>query len=189
MLDARPWPVPTDGRSVGTWDPHLVRDGDRWLVTYVSATAFFRFHPVVAEGRDLGDLRLRAAASGRTATEGPTLAQLDGRWWVLASDGRDGRRGQRAQYPVLDLDLHQHGVVDAPYPSNLPWPTLLRTGDDWLLDRLRRRPAPAGRSWRGTGHTGPSSFRRLRPTTSHNLRRRPPVVPDTPRAIRGATQP
>ncbi len=66
MLDARPWPVPTDGRSVGTWDPHLVRDGDRWLVTYVSATAFFRFHPVVAEGPDLDDL-----GSARRRRAGP----------------------------------------------------------------------------------------------------------------------
>ena len=120
VLDARPWPVPTDGASVGTWDPHLVRDGDRWLVTYVSATAFFRFHPVVAEGVALDDLRLRAAAPRRTATEGPTLTRLDGRWWVLASDGRDGRRGQRAQYPVLDLDLREHGVLDAALPGQPP---------------------------------------------------------------------
>lgn len=133
VLDARPWRVPVDGRSVGTWDPHLVRDGERWLVTYVSAAAFFRFHPVVAEGPDLDDLRLRAAASRRTATEGPTLTCLEDRWWVLASDGRDGRRRQRARYPVLDLDLREHGVLDAAYPTNLPWPTLLVTGEEHLL--------------------------------------------------------
>ena len=28
-------------------------------------------------------------------------------WRVLASDGRDGRRGQRARFPVFDLDLHR----------------------------------------------------------------------------------
>ena len=133
VLDARPWPVPTDGVSVGTWDPHLVRDGERWLVTYVSAGAFFRFHPVVAEGVALDDLRLRAAAPRRTATEGPTLTRLDDRWWVLASDGRDGRRGQRGRYPVFDLDLREHGVLDAAYPDNLPWPTLLSDGGEHLL--------------------------------------------------------
>ncbi len=160
VLDARPWPLPTDAPSVGTWDPHLVRDGERWLVTYVSATAFFRFHPVVAEGPDLDHLRLRAADSRRTATEGPTLTRLDGRWWVLASDGRDGRRRQRAQYPVLDLDLRQHGVLDADYPSNLPWPTLLPTDSGYLL--VGFDGTPAGGPLLEYGSHGGVSFQRGR---------------------------
>ena len=160
MLDAVRWPVPTDGRSVGTWDPHLVRERDRWLVTYVSATAFFRFHPVVAEGDDLADLRLRAAAPQRTATEGPTLTRLEGRWWVLASDGRDGRRGQRARYPVLDLDLREHGTLDAHYPTNLPWPTLLEHRRGAPARGLRRHPrrrtaAAVRHPWKSKIPTGP----------------------------------
>lgn len=126
VLDTQPLPLPVDGfASVGTWDPHLVRDGDRWLVTYVSASRFFSFHPVLAEGPALDRLTVRASATDRTATEGPTLTRLDGRWHVLASDGRDGPRGLRASYPVLDLDLRQHSTLAAAYPSNLPWPTLL----------------------------------------------------------------
>jgi len=134
LLDTRPLPLPTDGlRSVGVWDPHLVRTDGRWRVGYVSATKFFRFHPVLAEGPSLDALRLRGAAADRTATEGTTLVELDGTWRLLASDGRDGRRGEREGYPVFDLNLTQVGVLDAPYPTNIPWPTLLPDGDGWLL--------------------------------------------------------
>ena len=134
VLDTRPLALPTTGlRSVGVWDPHLVRTEGRWLVGYVSASRFFRFHPVLAEGPDLDSLVLRGAASTRIATEGTTLVQVHGAWRVLASDGRDGRRGQRRGYPVFDLDLAEVGALDAAYPSNIPWPTLVRLGpDEWL---------------------------------------------------------
>ena len=134
VLAPRPLRLPTTGlTSVGVWDPHLVRTPDGWLVGYVNATRFFRFHPVVAEGPDLDSLTLRAAATDRRATEGTTLAHLDGAWRVLASDGRDGRRGQRERYPVFDLDLTETGALDAPYPTNIPWPTLLEHDDGWLM--------------------------------------------------------
>lgn len=140
LLDTEPLPLPTTGlTSVGVWDPHLaqIEDGT-WLVGYVSARRFFRFHPVVAEGPSLDRLTLRAAAADRRATEGTTLARIGERWQVLASDGRDGRRGQRAAYPVFDLDLAQVGTIDANYPTNLPWPTVIRVSDtgrarDWLM--------------------------------------------------------
>ncbi|NUR05895.1 MAG: hypothetical protein HOQ45_02650, partial [Nocardioidaceae bacterium] len=126
LLDTEPLPLPTTGlRSVGVWDPHLVRTDAGWLVGYVSATRFFAFHPVVAAGPSLSELRLRAAAADRTATEGTTLARVDGEWRVLASDGRDNPRGRRRRYPVWDLDLRELGTLDAPYPSNIPWPTLV----------------------------------------------------------------
>jgi hypothetical protein len=134
LLDTRPLGLPTTGlRSVGVWDPHLVRTADGWLVGFVSAPRFFRFHPALATGPSLDDLTLRAAASERVATEGTTLTRLDGTWRVLASDGRDGRRGQRERYPVLDLDLRETGTVDAPYPTNITRPTLVPTGGSWLL--------------------------------------------------------
>lgn len=128
VLDARPLPLPTTGfTSVGVWDPHLVRTGDGWLATYVSARRFFRFHPVVAAGSSLDRLELRAAATtGHRETEGPTLHRVDGQWRVLASDGH------RRRYPVLDLDLREVGELDAPYPSNIPWPTLVEL-DGWSL--------------------------------------------------------
>ena len=134
VLDTRVLPLPTDGvRSVGVWDPHLVRTGNGWLVGYVSASRFFRFHPMLAAGPTLDDLTLRGAATDRVSTEGTTLAQLDGTWRVLASDGRDGRSGQRARYPVLDLELDEIGELDAPYPTNIPWPTVVPHGAGWLL--------------------------------------------------------
>ncbi|MDO9495349.1 MAG: hypothetical protein Q7J48_06585 [Nocardioides sp.] len=134
VLDTRALALPTTGlRSVGTWDPHLVHTTDGWLVGYVSASRFFRFHPVLATGASLDDLILRAAAPDRRATEGPTLLRLGGEWWLLASDGRGGRPGQRERYPVFDLTLAEVGALDAPYPTNIPWPTLVEDGNGWLM--------------------------------------------------------
>lgn len=134
VLDTTELPLPTDGfTSVAVWDPHLVREDDRWLVGYVSASRFFRFHPALAAGPSLDELTLLAAAPERRATEGTTLVRVDGELLVLASDGRDGRRGERARFPVFGIDLVERGALDAPYPTNLPWPTLARVGDRWLM--------------------------------------------------------
>lgn len=134
VLDTTELPLPTDGfTSVAVWDPHLVREDDRWLVGYVSASRFFRFHPALAAGPSLDELTLLAAAPERRATEGTTLVRVDGELLVLASDGRDGRRGERARFPVFDIDLVERGALDAPYPTNLPWPTLARVDDRWLM--------------------------------------------------------
>jgi len=140
VVDTEPLELPTTGlRSVGVWDPHLVRDGDDWLVGFVSARRYFDFHPVLAAGPALDALTLRAAATDRRATEGTTLARLPhgdaGKpvWRVLASDGRDNRRAHRAAYPVFDLGLRQVGTVDAPYPTNLPWPTIVPTPQGMVL--------------------------------------------------------
>jgi hypothetical protein len=134
-LATEPQPLPTDGlRSVGVWDPHLAHDGDEWLVGFVSARRYFHFHPALAAGPDLDRLTLRGAATGRRATEGTTLVRSGGDWRVLASDGRDSRRGTRRRYPVFDTDLRETGALDAPYPSNLPWPTVVPQPDgSWLL--------------------------------------------------------
>ena len=128
VLDTRPLPLPTTGlRSVGVWDPHLVRTDDGWLAAYVSASRFFRFYPVTATGPSLEALTLRAAATGHRETEGVTLHRLDGEWRVLASD-KPGRR-----YPVFDLDLTELGELDAPYTDNVPWPTLVDDRNGMLM--------------------------------------------------------
>lgn len=155
LLPTRALDLPTDGPSVGVWDPHLVRDGDTWLVGYVSARRFFDFHPVLASGPSLDALTLRAAASGRTATEGTTLHRDGATWRVLASDGRDGPRGRRARFPVLDLDLRETGTLDAPYPSNLPWPTVVPPdpavpGDRWRLVTFDGTPSGGALAGYGT---------------------------------------
>ena len=141
VLDTRHLELPTDGfTSVGVWDPHLVRIDGRWHVGFVSARKYFAFHPVLAAGPTLDDLTLVAADTGRRATEGTTLVRLDEGWRLLASDGRDGRRGQRARYPVFDLALTELGELDAPYPTNLPWPNLARVDDGWLMVTFDGRP-------------------------------------------------
>lgn len=134
VLETRPLPLPTDGfASVGVWDPHLIHTGEEWLVAYVSARRFFAFHPVLARGLRLDRLRLAGAQPRRRATEGVTLHRIGDDWRVLASDGRDGRRGQRERYPVFDLALDEVGELDAPYPTNIPWPTLLERPDGLLM--------------------------------------------------------
>ncbi len=134
-LPTRTLPLPTDGLgSVGVWDPHLVRDADGWWVGFVSARRYFDFHPALAAGAALDRLTLRGAATDRRATEGTTLLRTDTGWRVLASDGRDNPRGRRRRYPVFDPDLRETGILDAPYPSNLPWPTVIPQPDGgWLL--------------------------------------------------------
>ena len=132
LLDTRPLALPTTGlTSVGVWDPHLVRTPDGWLAAYVSARKFFRFHPVVAAGPTLDDLALVGAAPALKETEGSTLVRRDGRWLLLGSDGV-GRR-----YPVWEVGRDGLVALDdlaAPYPSNIPWPTLVdHGGESWLI--------------------------------------------------------
>lgn len=142
VLDTRELPLPTDGLdSIATWDPHLVRRDGGWLVGFVSARRFFDFHPAVAGGPSLDDLRLVGAATDRTATEGTTLLDVDGEVVVLASDGRDGPRGRRARFPVFDLAMTDRGVLDAPYPTNLPWPSLAHVDGTWLMATFDGRAA------------------------------------------------
>jgi hypothetical protein len=141
LLDTTPLEIPVDGlRSVGVWDPHLVRTEEGWLVGFVSATRYFRFHPALAAGPALDALTLSGAATDRVATEGTTVAHVDGAWRVLASDGRDNRAGLRRRYPVFDLGLRETGTLEAPYPTNIPWPTLVPDGDGWLLVGFNGRP-------------------------------------------------
>lgn len=135
LLDTRPLPLPTTGlTSVGVWDPHLVRTPDGWLAAYVSARKFFRFHPVVAAGPTLDDLSLVGAAPSLKETEGSTLVRDpsgDGRWLLIASDGVGSR------YPVWEVAPDGLVPLDdlaAPYPSNIPWPTLVdHDGETWLI--------------------------------------------------------
>ncbi|GAA3530103.1 hypothetical protein [Nocardioides daeguensis] len=138
VLATRHLDLPTAGPSVGTWDPHLVRTPDGWLVGYVSARRFFDFHPLLAAGPSLDRLALRGAASDRRATEGTTLLRVGEDWRVLASDGRDNPRALRGRYPVFDTSLTEIGTVAAPYPTNIPWPTVVPPdpdvpGDEWRL--------------------------------------------------------
>ncbi|WP_028644055.1 hypothetical protein [Nocardioides sp. URHA0020] len=165
LLDTRVLPLPTEElRSVAVWDPHLVRTDDGWLVGFVSSPGFWNFHPALASGPSLDALALRATTTDRTATEGTTLLRLDDEWRVLASDGRDSRRRLRRRYPVFDLDLRETGTVAAPYPTNIPWPTLVPDGDSWLL--VAFDGTPYGGRVPGYGTHGDVVFMRPEPRTT-----------------------
>ena len=40
---------------------------------------------------------------------------------------------------MFDLDLRETGAIDAPYPTNIPWPTLVPDGDSWLMVAFNAR--------------------------------------------------
>lgn len=111
--------------AVGQWDPHVVRIDGRWHVGFVNARAFFNFYPALARsprGADYTDLRLVGADDSKVETEGPILQRFGGRWYVMASNGDASPDEIDGQYPVYDLRMRQVGVLDAPHPTNIPWP-------------------------------------------------------------------
>jgi hypothetical protein len=52
------------------------------------------------------------------------MQKVGDRWWLLASNGDDSPAAIRDQYPVYDLGVHQVGTLDAPHPTNIPWPMM-----------------------------------------------------------------
>jgi hypothetical protein len=133
VLETQQLKLPVDAlpsEAVGQWDPHLVRIDDRWYVAFVNAREFFDFYPALARserGGDFTDLFLVGCDPSKNETEGVTLQHVDGRWFVLASNGDNSPEGIRDQYPVYDLMMAQVGTLDAPHPSNIPWPTVFPT--------------------------------------------------------------
>jgi hypothetical protein len=114
--------------SVGSWDPGFVRIDDRWHLDFVESPSQdpFDFHPALASTTDdspFSGLTKIGAATDLHQCEGPILAQVEDRWWLLASDG-DARH-----YPVFDLSMRRLGRLDAPYPTNIPHPQLVQHPD------------------------------------------------------------
>lgn len=151
ILDAEPLPLALDRGLplpvAGVWDPHLTLIDGHWHLAFVAARRFFNFYPALARAEQPGALdgfSVIGAATSRKATEGTIIIRLDDQWRVVASDGRENRPEHRAHYPIFDLTMEQVDALDAPYGSNLPWPTLLPHGDEWLL-----------LTFDGSGHGGP----------------------------------
>ncbi len=156
MVTVEPLALPVaDLGSVGAWDAQLVHDGERWLVAFVSARRFFSFHPALAAGRDLDDLTLLGAARDRVFCEGPTLARLADGWRLLASDGPRGVPRTAARLPVLRPRDGEVGRLDATYPTNLPWPTVVPHDGGWLM--VGFDGSTYGGGWSTTAATAPSS--------------------------------
>jgi hypothetical protein len=119
---------------MGSWDPTLTRVDGVWHVGFVESPSQrpFVFHPALAATRaeDWHDgLELVAAATSLRRCEGTLLCTVEGRTWLLASDGEE------RSYPVLDLSGQRVGRLDAPYPSNIPHPQLVPGPDGgwWVL--------------------------------------------------------
>ncbi|WP_193613761.1 hypothetical protein [Nocardioides lijunqiniae] len=131
VLRTRKLPLPTTqlpSAAVGQWDPHLVRIRRRWYVGFVNARAFFNFYPALARSRpgdDFTDLRLVGADDAKVETEGPVLQKFGERWYVMASNGDASPAAIKGQYPVYDLTMKQVGRLDAPHPTNIPWPMVI----------------------------------------------------------------
>ena len=126
---------------VGQWDPHLVRIGTRWYVAFVNAREFFNFFPALSRsprGADFTELDLVGADTDKVETEGPVMQKSGERWFLMASNGDSSPEAVTGQYPVYDLRVEQIGTLDAPHPTNIPWPMVfpVPTGDGrarWVL--------------------------------------------------------
>ncbi|WP_182524793.1 hypothetical protein [Nocardioides dongkuii] len=132
VLRTRRLPLPLadlPSEAVGQWDPHVVRIRGRWYVAFVNARAFFNFYPALARsarGADFDDgLRLVGADADKVETEGTVMQKFGDSWYVLASNGDASPEEIRGQYPVYDLQMDQVGVLDAPHPTNIPWPMVI----------------------------------------------------------------
>jgi hypothetical protein len=104
----------------------MTRIDGRWFVSYVESPSQdpFDFHPALAAtGADIwhDGLKLVRDAEEMHQCEGPVIARVDGRWWLLASDGR------RREYPVFDLAMDRAGSLEAPYGSNIPHPQVVES--------------------------------------------------------------
>jgi hypothetical protein len=132
VLETERTVLPTE---VSSWDPGITRIDGRWHVSFVESPSQdpFDFHPALAAGptgasRWDQELSLIGAATELHQCEGPILAQVQGEWWFLASDG-DARH-----YPVFDLAVRRVGRLDAPYETNIPHPQLVpREDGSWLV--------------------------------------------------------
>jgi hypothetical protein len=171
VLDAAPVELPLAGlphQTVAAWDPQLARIDGHWHLAFVAARKFWSFHPVLARASRpgaLADFELVASADDRTGTEGPQLRRICGEWRLLASDGPDNPPELARRFPVFDLALREVGPLDAAYPTNIPWPSVVEHDGEWLMPTfdgtryggklpgygthgdllvLRARPAPAG---------------------------------------------
>jgi len=126
VLETEPTTLPTD---VSSWDPGMTRIDGRWYVGFVESPSQdpFSFHPALAVGPEGGalwdGLELVGAAEDLQGCEGPILTEVDGRPYLLASDGH-----ARA-YPVFDLEMQRLGLLDAPYKTNIPHPNLIPLPD------------------------------------------------------------
>ncbi len=131
LLETERLDLPTE---LSSWDPAATRIDDRWHIAFVESPSQdpFDFHPALAAGPAGAaydeKLELIGADTSLHQCEGTILQQVDGEWYLLASDG------DRREYPVYDLSMKPVGNLDAPYGTNIPHPQLIeRPGGGYLM--------------------------------------------------------
>ncbi len=126
LLETEPLRLPT---RVSAWDPSLTRINERWHVAFVESPSQdpFSFHPALAVGERGASyesgLTLAGSDGSARECEGPIIQQVDGTWYVVASN-KDTER-----YPVYDLSMRRLGNLDAPYVTNIPHPQIVNLPD------------------------------------------------------------
>ncbi|MGH3314643.1 MAG: hypothetical protein ACRDO0_00730, partial [Nocardioidaceae bacterium] len=73
-------------------------------------------------GSDFTELSLVAADTTKNETEGFVIQRMGGTWYVFASNGDKSAPHMRDRFPVYDMTLRQLGALNAPHPTNIPWP-------------------------------------------------------------------
>lgn len=122
VLETEPLALPTE---VSSWDPSFTLIDDRWYVAFVESPSQdpFTFHPALAvgeAGKPYGaELSLVDVDDTMREGEGPIIQQLNGAWYVLASN-KDAE-----EYPVYDLEMRNLGSLQAPYVTNIPHPQVV----------------------------------------------------------------
>ena len=135
VLQTQRLPLPTKAlptATAGQWDPHIVRIRGQWYVAFINARRFFNFYPALAvsrKGGDFTDLSLVGTDTSKVETEGPIMQKIGGDWYLLASNGNNSPPQLRGQYPIYNLEMTQIGVLDAPHPTQIPWPMLFPVPD------------------------------------------------------------
>jgi hypothetical protein len=126
LLETEKTPLPTE---LCSWDPGLSRVDGRWHLSFVESPSQqpFEFHPALAAAPNGGDWRaglsMVGAAKDLRKCEGPILTRVRDAWWLVASDA------ERRCYPVFTMAMERVGVLDAPYPTNIPHPQIVPLPD------------------------------------------------------------
>lgn len=142
VIETQDLPLPRDALStdsVGVWDPHIVRIRGQWYVAFVNAREFFDFYPALSKsekGGEYTDLSLVGADTSKHQTEGPIMQQIGTDWYLLASSP-EAERENSNEYPIYNLNMNLVGFLDAPHPTNIPWPMVTPISENgrtrWIL--------------------------------------------------------
>ncbi|OMH27058.1 hypothetical protein BKD30_03985 [Tersicoccus phoenicis] len=131
VLESNRWDLPT---AFDAWDPSLLHHAGRWWLAFVECTSYdprFSFRPALARSaRGVnwdGPLEHVGSDTTREQTEGTLLTLLNGRLYVLASDG------DASDYPIYDARMAQVDLLAAPYFTNIPHPLVIDPDDEPLI--------------------------------------------------------